>query len=103
MIHSKTLIKKNFFTLLFCLGILFPFLSHSQAKIDTLKAQFRKAKSDTERVTIFNNIADEYSAIDSFPDAFRNVREALQLARVTGSDNKIAESRLNASVVFWRS
>jgi len=103
MIHSKPLIKKNFFTLLLCLGVSFTFLAHSQAKIDTLKSQFRKAKSDTERVTIFNNIADEYSAIDSFPDAFRNVKEALQLARVTGSDNKIAESRLNASVVFWRS
>jgi len=95
-------IKKNTGILLFCLCIASPIFSHSQSKIDSLKTLFHKAKSDTERVNIFNSIANAYSAIDSFPHAFQNVNEALQLAHVTGSDKKLAESYLNAAIVFWR-
>ncbi len=79
-----------------------PFLSHSQAKIDSLKFILLKAKSDTERISIYNNLADEYSAIDSFRNAFKNTSEALRLSKTSSSAKKTAESMMEAAVIYWR-
>lgn len=91
--------KRSILPAIFCMSIL---SSYAQPKIDSLKSVFYKAKSDTERINIFNNIANEYSLADSFSHAFQNVKEALQLSRVNGLDKKLAESELNAAIIQWR-
>lgn len=75
---------------------------YAQHKIDSLKQVFYRTGSDTERINIFNNLANEYSLVDSFKNAYQNIKEALQLSETSKLDKKLAESNLNASIIFWR-
>ncbi|MGP8216250.1 MAG: tetratricopeptide repeat protein [Bacteroidia bacterium] len=103
MINLTRITLKNLKLLLLCCGIAVSFSASAQHTVDSLKSLFSKAKSDTEKITVLNNIASAFSVIDSVQDALNYSKQAIHLSESVNSQKKIAESMLNASVIYEKS
>ncbi|HSY75273.1 MAG TPA: tetratricopeptide repeat protein, partial [Bacteroidia bacterium] len=101
MFYKKHFINKNFGTMLFLWVMLVPFLSVSQSKIDSLKTAVSKAKTDTAKISALNNLASALAIPDSISSAIRYSGQAVSLSKSIRSDKKLAESMLNAAIIFW--
>ena len=77
-------------------------LAQSNNKIDSLIRIFNHSKEDTNKVTVLNQIAEEYSSILEYDSAFKYTNFGLQLSRKLKYKKGIINHLINSSGYYVR-